>query len=105
MSHTTLGLLLEQVLAKQVGGLVVPEKVSLKAAIVIGVKNWSILIDAGKVGITIVLPVEQLAGTTIVNEKLYYDCGTEGKFKSEQIIVTAKLPAISDVCRVSMLKS
>ena len=83
----------------------VPEKVSLKAGIVIGIKNWSILIDAGRVGITIVLPVEQLAGTTIVNEKLYYDCGTEGKFKSEQIIVTAKLPAISDVYRVSMLKS
>ena len=67
MSHTTLGLLLKQVLAKQVGGLVVPEKVSLKAGIVIGVKNWSILIDAGKVGITIVFPVEQLAATTIVN--------------------------------------
>ena len=61
MSHTTLGLLLEQVLAKQVGGLVVPEKVSLKAGIVIGVKNWSILNVVGKVvGITIVFPVEQL---------------------------------------------
>ena len=77
----------------------------MKAAIVVGGVDWLILIDAGKVGITIVLPVEQLAGTTIVNEKLYYDCGTEGKFKSEQIIVTAKLPAISDVYRVSMLKS
>ena len=61
MSHTTLGLLLEQVLAKQVGGLVVPEKVSLNAAYVIGVKNWSILNVVGKVvGITIVFPVEQL---------------------------------------------
>ena len=66
-----MGLLVEQVLAKQVGGLlVVPEKVSLKAEIVIGIKNWSILIDAGRVGITIVFPVEQLGGTTIVNEKL-----------------------------------
>ena len=64
-------MLVEQVLAKQVGGLlVVPEKVSLKAGIVIGIKNWSILIDAGRVGITIVFPVEQLGGTTIVNEKL-----------------------------------
>jgi hypothetical protein len=60
-----LGLSLEQVLAKQVGGLVVPEKVSLKAAYVIGVKNWSILIVAGKSGITIVFPVEQLGGTII----------------------------------------
>ena len=61
MSHTTLGLLLEQVLAKQVGGLVVPEKVSLNAAYVIGVKNWSILNVVGKVvGITIVFPLEQL---------------------------------------------
>ena len=32
--------------------------------------DWSILIDAGRVGITIVFPVEQLGGTTIVNEKL-----------------------------------
>ena len=64
-------MLLEQVLAKQVGGLlVVPEKVSLKAGMVIGVVNGLILIDAGKVGITIVFPVEQLDGTTIVNEKL-----------------------------------
>ena len=61
MSHTTLGLLLEQVLAKQVGGLVVPEKVSLNAVYVIGVKNWSILNVVGKVvGMTIVFPVEQL---------------------------------------------
>ena len=61
MSHTTLGLLLEQVLAKQVGGLVVPEKVSLNAAYVIGVKNWTILNVVGKVvGITIVFPLEQL---------------------------------------------
>ena len=67
MSHTTLILSLEQVLAKQVGGLVVPEKVSLKAGIVVGGVNWSILIDAGKVGITIVFPVEQLAASTIVN--------------------------------------
>ena len=70
MSHTTLRLLLEQVLARQVGGLLVPEKVSLKAAIVVGGVDWLILIDAGRVGITIVFPVEQLGGTTIVNEKL-----------------------------------
>ena len=70
LSHTTLGLLLEQVLAKQVGGLVVPEKVSLKAGIVVGGVDWLILIDAGRVGITIVFPVEQLAATTIVIEKL-----------------------------------
>ncbi len=76
MSHTTLGFLLEQVLAKQVGGLVVPEKISLKAGIVVGRANWSILIG-GKVGITIVLPVEQPSGTTIVNEKLDDCWGTE----------------------------
>ena len=70
LSHTTLGLLLKQVLAKQVGGSVVPEKVSLKAGIVVGGVDWLILIDAGRVGITIVFPVEQLGGTTIVNEKL-----------------------------------
>ena len=40
---------------------------------VVGGVNWSILIDAGRVGITIVFPVEQLA-STIVNEKLD-DCG------------------------------
>jgi hypothetical protein len=45
---------------------VVPEKVSLNAGIVVGGVNWSILI-AGKVGITIVFPVEQLGGTTIIN--------------------------------------
>jgi hypothetical protein len=55
---------------------VVPEKVSLKAGIVVGRVNWSILI-AGKVGITIVFPLEQLGGTTIVNEKLDDCCGTE----------------------------
>ena len=38
----------------------VPEKESLKAAIVVGGVDWSILIDAGRVGITIVFPVEQL---------------------------------------------
>ena len=71
MSHTTLRQLLEQVLARQVGGLlVVPEKVSLKAGIVVGGVDWLILIDAGRVGITIVFPVEQLAATTIVIEKL-----------------------------------
>jgi hypothetical protein len=57
-----------------VGGLVVPEKVSLKAGIVVGGVSWSILI-AGRVGITIVFPVEQLAATTIVNEKLD-DCSS-----------------------------
>ena len=70
MSHSTLGLLLEQSLGPQVGGLLVPEKVSLKAGIVVGGVDWLILIDAGKVGITIVFPVKQLGGTTIVNEKL-----------------------------------
>jgi hypothetical protein len=65
--------LLEQVLAKQVGGLVVPEKVSLKAGIVVGGVSWLILI-VDKVGITIVLPVEQSAAAKIVNEKLE-DCG------------------------------
>ena len=66
-----MGLLVEQVLAKQVGGLlVVPEKVSLKAGIVVAGVDWLILIDAGRVGITIVFPVEQLAATTIVIEKL-----------------------------------
>jgi len=58
--------LLEQVLARQVGGSVVPEKVSLKAAIVVGGVDWSILIAVDRVGITIVFPVEQLAATTIV---------------------------------------
>ncbi len=47
----------------------VPEKISLKAGIVVCGVSWSILI-AGRVGITIVLPVEQLAAATIVNEKL-----------------------------------
>jgi len=62
-----LGLLLEQVLAKQVGGLlVVPEKVSLKAGMVIGGVNGLILIAVDRIGITIVFPVEQLAATTIV---------------------------------------
>ena len=54
----------------------VPEKVSLKAGIAVVGVSWSILI-AGKVGITIVLPVEQLGGTTIVNEKLDDCSGTE----------------------------
>jgi hypothetical protein len=45
---------------------VVPEKVSLKAAIVVGGVDWSILIAVDRVGITIVFPVEQLAATTIV---------------------------------------
>ena len=95
-----MGLSLKQVLAKQVGGLLVPEKVSSKAGIVIGVKNWSILIDAGKVGITIVFPAEQPDGTTIVNEKLD-DCGgTEGKSESEHVIVTVDVPATSDAYRV-----
>ncbi len=55
----------------------VPEKVSLKAGIVVVGVSWSILIDAGKVGITIVFPIEQLGGTTIVNQNLYDCCGTE----------------------------
>ncbi len=46
----------------------VPEKVSLKAGIVVGGVSWPILI-ADKVGITIVFPVEQLAAATIVKSK------------------------------------
>ena len=70
MSQITLGLLpLEQVLARQVGGLLVPEKESLKAGIVVGGVDWPIL-SCGRVGINIVFPVEQPDGTTIVNEKL-----------------------------------
>jgi hypothetical protein len=45
-----LGLLpLEQVLARQVGGLLVPEKESLKAGIVVGGVNWPIL-SCGRFG-------------------------------------------------------
>jgi hypothetical protein len=72
-----LGLLpLEQVLAKQVGGFVVPEKESPNAGIVFGGVNWSI-VNCCRVGINIVLPVEQLAGTTICIEKLDDCCVTE----------------------------
>ena len=52
------------------------EKVSLKAGMVVGGVNWLILI-AGRVGITIVFPIEQLGGTTIVNKKLEDYCVTE----------------------------
>ncbi len=55
----------------------VPEKVSLKAGIVVGGVSWSILI-AGRVGVTIVFPVEQLAAATIFNEKLD-DCSSTEK--------------------------
>ena len=66
MSQITLGLLpLEQVLARQVGGLLVPEKESLKAGIVVGGVDWAIL-SCGRVGIIIKFPVEQPGGTTIV---------------------------------------
>ncbi len=41
---------------------------------VVGGVSWLILI-AGRVGITIVLPVEQSAAATIVNEKLD-DCSS-----------------------------
>ncbi len=88
--------MLEQVLAKQVGGALVPEKVSLKAGIVVGVVSWLILID-GKVGITIVFPVEQPAVTTIVNSKLDDSWITEGKSESEQKISTGYVPAKSVV--------
>ncbi len=54
----------------------VPEKVSLKAGIVVGGVSWLILI-ADKVGITIVF-WEQSAAVTIVNEKVDYCWGTEG---------------------------
>jgi hypothetical protein len=79
---------------------VVPEKVSLNAGIVVGGVNWSILIDAGKVGINIVFPVEQLAATTIINEKPKGYSVTEGKSESEHLIVTKYVPATSDVYRV-----
>jgi hypothetical protein len=50
LSQITLGLLpLEQVLARQVGGLLVPEKESLKAGIVVGGVNWPIL-SCGRFG-------------------------------------------------------
>ena len=65
----------------------VPEKVSLKAGIVVGGVSWSILIDVGKVGITIVFPVEQLGGR-MVKKKLDASSGTEGKSESEHVIVT-----------------
>ncbi len=77
----------------------VPEKVSLKAEIVVGGVSWSILIDAGRVGITIVFPVTQPAAT-IVNKKLDTDVGTERKSGSEHVIVTMDVPATSDVYRV-----
>jgi hypothetical protein len=77
---------------------VVPEKVSLKAGIVVGGVSWSILI-AGRVGITIVFPVEQLAAATIVNTKVDYYWGTEGKSTSEHVIVTGYVPATSHVYR------
>ncbi len=54
----------------------VPEEVSLKAGMVVGRVNWLILI-AGRVGITIVLPVEQSAAVTIVSKKLVNCGGTE----------------------------
>ena len=82
----------------------VPEKVSLKAGIVVGGVDWFILID-GRVGITIVFPVEQLGGTTIVNEKLDDCWGTEEKSESEHVIVTVDVAATSDSYRESMLKS
>ena len=72
-----MGLLpLEQVLARQVGGFVVPEKESPNAGIVVGGVNWSI-VNCGRVGINIALPVEQLAGTTICIVKLDDCCVTE----------------------------
>ena len=72
-----MGLLpLEQVLARQVGGLLVPEKESPNAGIVVGGVNWSIL-SGGRVGINIALPEEQLAGTTICIEKLDDCCVTK----------------------------
>ena len=97
-----MGLLpLEQVLARQVGGLLVPEKESLKAGIVVGGVDWPIL-SCGRAGINIVFPAEQSAAATIVKEKLDYDCGTEGKSESEHVIVTKYVPTTSDVYRVSM---
>ncbi len=77
----------------------VPEKVSLKAEIVVGGVSWSILIDACRIGITIVLPVEQLVETTIVNEKLDNVCGTERNSESEHVIVTVDVPDTSEVYR------
>ena len=66
---------LEQVLARQIGGFVVPEKESPNAGIVVGAVDWSI-VSCGRVGINIALPVEQLAGTTICIEKLDDCCVT-----------------------------
>ncbi len=77
----------------------VPEKVSLKAGIVVGGVSWSILIDAGKVGITIVFPVEQLGGR-MVSKKLADSNSTVGKFKSQQRIKTGNVLATSDAYRV-----
>jgi len=60
-----LGLLpLEQVLGPQVGGLLVPEKESLNAAIVVGGVNWPIL-SGSRVGSTIVFPVKQPGSRTV----------------------------------------
>ena len=95
MSQTTFVWSLEQVLGPQVGGLVVPEKESPNAGIVVGGVDWSI-VSCGRVGINIALPVEQLAGTTICIEKLADCCDTEGKLVSEQVIVTIDVPAKSE---------
>ena len=62
-----MGLLpLEQVLGPQVGGLLVPEKESLNAAINDGGVNWPIL-SCGRVGVgsTIVFPVKQPGSRTV----------------------------------------
>ena len=83
----------------------VPEKVSLKAEIVVGGVDWLILIDAGRVGNTIVFPVEQLAGKTIVKEKLDDDCGTEGKSESEHEIMTVYVPATSSANKGKIMKN
>ncbi len=66
---------------------------------VVGGVSWLILI-AGRVGITIVLPVEQSGGTTIVIEKLEDSGGTEGYLVNEHVIVTMDVPSTSDVYRV-----
>ncbi len=48
-------------------------------------------------GTTIVFPVEQLGGTTIVNIKLVDFCGTEAKSRSEQVMVTVDVASKSVV--------
>ena len=67
MFHATLGLVLLQVLAPQVGGDVAPEIVSLNAGIVVETYDESMVIGAN-VGIVIAFPVTQYV--SVVKEKV-----------------------------------